>query len=213
MAAAYSLVIFDFDGTLADSATWFRGALDQMAVKHRFRPVRDDAEAERLRGLRTREIMSALGISMWQLPRLAIELRMLATAAADRIALFDGIGELLDTLAARDIVLAVVSSNAEATVRRVLGAREARVAHFSCGASLFGKAAKLTQLVRRLGVPSASVLCVGDEIRDIEAARQAGLACVAVTWGYATAAALRAAGPDRIVSTVRELAEHMDAAP
>lgn len=202
---AYSLVIFDFDGTLADSAAWFRGALRDMAVKHRFKQIADDAEVEHLRGLRTREIIAALGIKMWQLPVLAFEFRQLALAAAGTISLFPGVGELLDDLARRGVVVAVVSSNAEATVRRVLGPREERVAHFSCGSSLFGKASKLTQVVERLGVPRAAVLCVGDETRDVEAAKEAGLTAAAVTWGYATEAALRAAEPDALVASVDEL--------
>lgn len=202
----YSLVIFDFDGTLADSAAWFRGALRAMSEKHGFRSVTSDAEVEHLRGLRTREIIAALGISTWQLPLLAVEFRQLALAAAGTITLFPGVDELLDALAARGVVVAVVSSNAEATVRRVLGARASRVAHLSCGASLFGKASKLTQLVRRLGVSPEAVLCVGDETRDVEAAHEAGLGCAAVTWGYATEAALRAASPDMIVTQVEDLA-------
>lgn len=201
----YLLVVFDFDGTLADSASWFRGALRQMAVKHRFKQV-DDAEIERLRQLRTREILAALGISRWQLPFLARDLRRLATAAAATIPLFPGIGELLDALAERGITVAVVSSNAEATVRGVLGARARHVAHYACGSSLFGKAAKLTHLLRRLGTSRSEVLCIGDETRDVEAAKAAGLKSVAVTWGYASEAALRNAGPDRLVASVAELA-------
>ena len=75
-----------------------------------------------------------------------------------------------------------------------MGAAAALIDDFDCGASMFGKAGHLRRVVRRSGVPATQVLCVGDEVRDIEAAAAAGLDIVAVSWGYALPAALAAAG-------------------
>jgi phosphoglycolate phosphatase len=56
---------------------------------------------------------------------------------------------------------------------------------------------------------SASSLAIGDEIRDIEAARAAGIACAAVTWGYAALEALRALGPDLVFDGIGDITRHL----
>ena len=103
---------------------------------------------------------------------------------------------MLRTLRNSGLMLALVSSDNEANARRQLGEAARLFSHFDCGASLFGKAAKFRRVVRRAGVAAAQAISIGDEVRDIEAARAAGIACGAVMWGYAAPDALRALGPD-----------------
>ncbi len=158
--AALERVVFDFDGTLADSAQWMRGVIDQMAIKHHFRRV-EEHEIEVLRGRTTREILEHLGIDTWRLPFIARDVRRLSADAAGEIGLFAGVTELLEQLARDRIRIAVLTSNGERAVRAVLGKHAELVRHYVCGASLFGKAPKLAKLVRSLDVAAAKVLCVG----------------------------------------------------
>jgi phosphoglycolate phosphatase len=195
------LVILDFDGTIADSAPWFFSVFNDVAARHGFRQVTEE-EGQALRSKGTREIIAHLGISPWRLPLIARDMRR-RNSQATGITMFPGMADLLGALKARGIAVATVSSNAEDNIRRVLGASATHIDHFLCGSGLFGKAAKFRRVMG--GYPPARVLAVGDEIRDIEAARQAGIACVAVTWGYAAEDALRAAGPDAVANTVAGL--------
>ncbi|PMY89178.1 HAD family hydrolase, partial [Pseudomonas sp. FW305-62] len=90
--------------------------------------------------------------------------RRLAAQAAPSISLFPGVSEMLKRLAGRGVKLAIVSSNSEDTVRKVLGPDLAGlVTHYGCGASIFGKAAKFREVIRKAGVAEADVLSVGDE--------------------------------------------------
>ena len=114
--------------------------------------------------------------------------------------------DMLRRLSARGVKVAIVSSNSEAVVRRVLGPELAGlVAHYGCGASIFGKAAKFRQVIRAAGVADADVLSVGDEVRDIEAARKVRLAAGAVTWGYATPEILQAQRPSAMFETTDDV--------
>ena len=70
-----------------------------------------------------------------------------------------------------------------------------RFTHYACGASLFGKARRLRALIRDAGVAPSETLYVGDEIRDHQAATEAGCAFGAVAWGYTRADALAARTP------------------
>ena len=100
-------------------------------------------------------------------------------------------------IAETGVPLAILSSNRADTVRRVLGPENAaRIGAYACGASLFGKAQRLRGLLARSGVAPDRALCIGDEIRDLEAARAVGCPFGAVAWGYTDPQALAAQGPD-----------------
>jgi phosphoglycolate phosphatase len=190
-AMSYRLVIFDFDGTLADSLPWFRGVFNEVAIRHGFRTLQP-AEFEALRGLPSREAMCRIGVPTWKLPIIAKDMKSLMARDIASIELFDGVSEMLRGLKSAGVRLAVVSSNSEANVRRVLGPDNAfRIDHFGCGVAIFGKAAQFRTILRHAGVEPAHALCVGDEIRDAEAALSLRIPFAAVAWGYATSESLR----------------------
>ncbi|HZW13989.1 MAG TPA: HAD hydrolase-like protein [Noviherbaspirillum sp.] len=187
---SYNLVLFDFDGTLADSFPWFLKTINQLADKHGFKRIVQH-EVEALRHLSSRDLMAHLGMPLWKLPAVTGDMRRLMTENAAAIPLFDGVRSMLERLAASGITLGVVTSNTEANVRAILGDTYVPlVRHFECGASMFGKKAKFRKLVKAAGVAPGRILCVGDEIRDAQAASEAGLDFAAVGWGYTNPDAL-----------------------
>jgi phosphoglycolate phosphatase len=206
-----SLVIFDLDGTLVDSFPWFLRTVNDVADRFGFRRVRDD-EVEALRHAGTREILSRLEVPLWKLPVIARHMRRLKSEQASGIALFDGADAMLHKLADAGLRLALVSSDSEANARIKLGTAAALFSDFDCSASIFGKSAKFRRVLRRAGAARARTIAIGDEIRDIEAARAAGIACGAVTWGYAAPEALRALRPDLVFERMDDIAHALIAA-
>ncbi|RXH26828.1 MULTISPECIES: HAD-IA family hydrolase [Bradyrhizobium] len=202
----YALAIFDLDGTLADSFPWFLRTVNDIADRFDFRRVADE-DIEGLRHASTREILSQLEVPLWKLPAIARHARRLKAEAAAEISLFAGVEAMLRTLAENGVQLALVTSDSEANAREKLGEATALFAHFDCAASLFGKPAKFRRVVRRAGVEPGQVIAIGDEVRDIEAARAVGIACGAVCWGYAAPAALRARAPEHVFERMDEIAD------
>jgi phosphoglycolate phosphatase len=201
----YKLAIFDLDGTLADSFPWFSRVLNGVADEFGFRRVRED-EVDALRRLGPRELLKHLDVPLWKVPRIATHMRRLKAQHLADIPLFPGAPAMLRVLSDKDVRLAMVSSDHEVNVRTQLGPElAALVAQFACGASLFGKAAKFRRVVKRSGLAPADIIAIGDETRDIEAARAAGIACGAVAWGYADPAALRAQKPDHMFTAIEEI--------
>jgi phosphoglycolate phosphatase len=201
----YRLAIFDFDGTLADSLPWFRSVFNSVATRYGFRAL-DDAEFEELRGMGNREIIRRVGVPLWKIPMIAAHMKRLMAEDIDGIALFDGAAEMLRDLKSSGMRLAVVSSNSEKNIRRVLGHENAAlIDHYGCGASIFGKPPKFRQVLRRSGVRAHEAICIGDEVRDAEAARSLGIPFAAVSWGYATPELLASQEPDQMFVSVGDI--------
>jgi phosphoglycolate phosphatase len=203
-----SLAIFDLDGTLADSFPWFLRNLNGVADRFGFRRI-GDGDVESLRHLGSREILRRLEVPVWKLPMIARHMRRMKAAHLADIPLFPGAEAMLRSLRDGGLTLALVSSDHEANARRQLGEAATLFSYFDCGASLFGKAAKFRRVVKRAGFTPAQAISIGDEVRDIEAARAAGIACGAVMWGYAAPGALRALKPDMVFERMEDVAARL----
>jgi phosphoglycolate phosphatase len=202
----YRLVIFDFDGTLADTFPWVLGAMNDVADRFKFRRVRD-GELDDLRHCDAREVMRRLGIPRWKLPMIARYVRARMAEDIDQIQMFPGAGEMIDELADAGVKLAVVSANGEETIRRVLGPRAGRISAIAAGVSLFGKRGKLLRMSRMIDVEAGHTMVIGDEIRDLRAARSARMAFGAVTWGLTRGEALAAGGPAALFSEMADISK------
>lgn len=206
---SYNLAIFDFDGTLANTVPWFAGVVNRVADRYGFKRV-EKPDHETLRGYGPRRVLQALGVPLWKVPLIAYHLRALLARDIDQISLFDGVDTLLQTLSRESVLLAVVSSNSYDNVCRILGPENAAMIDtFACGVSIFGKAVKLRGVLGSCGVPGSEAIYIGDEVRDIEAARAAGVASGAVSWGYNTVESLRACAPDEIFTSINEMVERI----
>jgi phosphoglycolate phosphatase len=205
----YKLVIFDFDGTLADSLPWFSRVLNDVADRYRFKRVAAHEE-DMLRAMDPRTLMRHLGIPAWRLPLIVRYMRKRKSQELDQTHLFDGVDRTLRRLVDAGIATALVSSNIEPNVRTILGPENASlIRYFECGASLFGKASHFRKVLRRSGTPAGDAICIGDELRDLEAAQKVGIAFGAVTWGFSTAEALIARGPTLVFRSVGEIADQL----
>ena len=204
---SHELIIFDCDGTLANSLPAMRLVYNELAAAHGLRQVAESEEPH-FRQLHGMALLRALQIPLWKLPRIMKDMRARVAEYAGRWGLFQGVAEALRDLVGKGKRLGIVSSNSQANVQAVLGPEQARLVEFyDCGASMFGKARKLRRVVRTSGVASAKVIYVGDEVRDGEAAREAGIAFGAVAWGYHELALLQTQHPRASLHTPAQLAE------
>lgn len=202
--ARYRLAVFDFDGTLADSLPWMLGVLDGVADRFGFAKLGHD-ELHALRGLDSMAILKRFELPLWKVPRVAAHMR--ALAKTERMPLFDGVEAALRELHARGVELAVVSSNGAETIRRSLGGEvSASIGWYECGASMFGKAAKLKKVLAKSGRDAREAIYVGDEVRDADAAASAGMPFGAVSWGYNDLDVLLTKRPAEVFASVAEIA-------
>ena len=201
-------ILFDLDGTLADTAPDLAGAVNRLRSERGLPPtpyaqLRPVASAG-ARGL----IGAAFGIEPTdsQYPALRDAFLVNYTAAiADASTLFDGVPELLAALSARGIVWGIVTN--KATVLTELLVPKIGLSHAGCvvcgdtTAYLKPHPAPLLEAARRIDVPANECWYVGDDARDIEAGRAAGMATVAAGWGYCGHAGPGDWGADVIAAT------------
>jgi phosphoglycolate phosphatase len=200
-------VIFDFDGTIADT---FGLAVEIFYhVTKRKMPLQAD-EIARLRELSLPEVAVALGVPFWKVPYFAWRGRRLFAKRLHQATVVSGMTALLESLQA-DYDIYVVSSNSEKNVETFM--REHGLSSYFQqvygNARLQGKARILRRICRRGAYESARTVYVGDETRDIEAAHHAGLKSVAVAWGYNNIKALHRHQPDKIVFDPSEIISYL----
>lgn len=202
----YKLVIFDFDGTLADSFPYFLKSVNVLADQYNFSRIAAETIDE-LRGMDARQLMQLAKLPAWKIPFIARSFIRLMAQDIDQINVFDGIPELLRQLSAHGVQQAIVSSNSKENVRRILGPDTASlIQHYECGTSLFGKQGKFKKVMAKSGVSPTDTISIGDEIRDGQAALAAGISFGGVSWGYARADALKLQPTTLLFKTVAEIA-------
>jgi phosphoglycolate phosphatase len=203
----YKLIIFDFDGTLADTFPWFINVINQVADKYKFRRIKT-SEVETLRGYSAMKVMKHLQISFWKMPIIANHMRGLMTKDINKIVLFDGVDDILQQLSNKGVRLAVVSSNSYDNISQILGTENlALIDYYECGVSIFGKPAKLRKIIMISGVKHNESIFIGDEVRDIEAAKNINIASGAVSWGYNRIEKLKEQFPDELFVSIDEIIE------
>ncbi|PKO14310.1 MAG: HAD family hydrolase [Chloroflexi bacterium HGW-Chloroflexi-10] len=192
----YKLVIFDFDGTLADSFPWFLTVFDELAERFNL-PKMEKKHLEKLREMDINHLLREYNIPLWKMVKIGNHLKKMMSNQIEKINLINGMQQVIDSLVAQEVRLAVVSSNAEENVRQVLGAHNAvHFEQFECGVSMFGKKSKFLKVLKKTGINAQHTLCIGDELRDLVSAKQASIPFGAVSWGYSSKETLLAHAPD-----------------
>ncbi len=201
----YKLLIFDFDGTLADTLGCFRAHFNATAEKYGFKPILDD-EIDSFRRLDPDSLMGRLKVAFWKLPFIAHHMRKLMAKEIDPIKPFPGVPQALKKLAQRGYLLTLVSSNSGSNVRKVLGPETiALFKRLEFGAGLFGKTKLLKRVLRWSRMSASEAIYIADELRDVEAAHETGIAFGAVSWGYCPLTTLRTHKPEMVFKKVADL--------
>jgi phosphoglycolate phosphatase len=183
-------VLFDFDGTLADTAPDLAAAVNRMRLEQGHEPL----PLERLRPFASAGarglLQAAFGIKPDDAEYKAMRqefLDLYAETCCGQTDLFPGIGELLRELAARDIRWGVVTNKATRFTERILTHLQLKPDCVACGDTtphLKPHPAPLLHAAAQLNLPPASCCFLGDDLRDMKAARAAGMRPIAVDWGY-----------------------------
>ncbi|WP_159084355.1 HAD-IA family hydrolase [Dongshaea marina] len=198
-------LIFDFDGTLADTFSLYLKVMRSIHREYGFKYISDEHIA-RYQQMSGREIFRDLGISMLHLPRVVRRVRKEFKKELNTQQMFSGWPEVLISLKARECRLYIVSSNSGASISRLMENHDAN--HFEKIISeprIFGKARSIRKLMKQRNMDPRHTYYIGDELRDIDAARRSGIAIISVSWGYNCPKTLATRQPDFMINHPSEL--------
>ena len=196
-------IIFDMDGTLADSIPILIEVMNDLKIIQRTL-TRDDYE--RAKNLPIKAILKELGVPLWRAPGILVKGRAALTKRINEVPFFTGMDTAVEILA-KDHQLFVMSSNSLVNVQKFLDIHGIRdyFEEVYGGVGIFGKARMLRKIIEDHGLEKADTYYIGDEIRDVEAAKKAGVNSIAVTWGFNGEELLETYSPNHIAHTPEEL--------
>lgn len=162
---------------------------------------------QQLRGLSMANMARRLGYRWWHAPILFYKGQRRMHQAIKHLRSFEGMPELIRKLHAEGHELFVLSTNSKRNVEHFLQTQKIRkyFQEIYGGVGMFSKASGLRHLFKEQNLDIKQAVYVGDELRDVQAAKAIGLRAVAVTWGFANPKDLRAAKPSSLANTPDEL--------
>lgn len=191
------VIIFDFDGTIADSFDYVFGFLrTQAGLPEEFTA----REAAPYHEMSMRKMAVNLGVPRWKLLFVYFKGRRAMRKHLQKVSPFDGMPEVISMLHKRGFKLYIVSANSGRNVHKFLRSNQLN-SYFSTvkgNASMWGKASLLEKLITRHNINREQCWLIGDEVGDMLAARAVRIHGMAVGWGFADKTTLLAAA-DKVV--------------
>jgi HAD superfamily hydrolase (TIGR01549 family) len=203
--AGNATVIFDFDGTLANSVDLMFRLYNDHALQFGYLPMARE-EFPALRRMGYSKAMRMKKVKVRMLPKIILTLGKEMRASMDEVKPYDGIVKTLHSLQNHGFSIGILTSNQAGLVDEFLKAHKFPEFDFVVSEkTLFGKDKALKRIFKRFGLDRDQVVYVGDEPRDIVASRKARIRSIAVTWGLGGHEAFEKTKPDILVSTPDEL--------
>jgi phosphoglycolate phosphatase len=202
------VIIFDFDGTIADTVDALVNIANRLAVEFNYIQITPE-ELGMLRNLTSREIIKYAGISIFKIPFLVKKVKSELKNKIHELKPIDGIQEALIELKNQGQRLGIITSNSQDNVTEFLKINnlDDLFEFIYSGVTIFGKTTIINNALRQKQLKPHEVIYVGDETRDIEASKKANIKVVAVTWGFNSEEVLSKQNPDFLINHPSELLE------
>ncbi len=198
-------VIFDFDGTLADSVGMICEMIDNL--------TESDFDKEELREISREglvEISKKLNLPLWSLPFFIFKVKRNLKSKVSMIKPFPGISGLLQALKSEGCQLAIVTNNRTDIVKSFLKRNNLLLFSWISGTTFsFNKAKRMEKILSKKEIDPKKTIYIGDQVSDIIAARKAGMISLAVTWGFDSKDSLMRKCPDFIASDPDDIIKYI----
>ena len=198
-------IMFDFDGTLADSKDVAFKIYNELAEEHNYKKIKK-SEIPEISRASIIEKCKMLNVPKFKLAFLFYEATKRFKEHILNINLFDGIKEVVDILNNEDFNLVVVSSNSEETIKEILQRNDVHVfTNIFSSKNLFGKHITINNYIKKNNLKREDIIYVGDELRDIDSCKKSGVKIISVSWGFDSPELLMNNKPDYLVNTPGEI--------
>lgn len=203
-------VIFDFDGTIADTFEHLLDILDQYSGDFGVE-LSDKKLMEDLRSIPSSELFKKFGIPKIFIPFLVRKIQKNLSKSIDKIYPFSDLVEVLPLLKDK-YNLGIVTSNSTSNVVKFLKKENIDDAfNFVYGSlSLFGKNKLIDKVLKSYKISKDDIVYIGDESRDVDAANNAGVKVISVGWGFNSGELLKKVNKDNYIDSPKLLLKKLD---
>ena len=200
------VIIFDFDGTIADTVDALVTIANRLALEFGYVPI-NSQELVLLRNLTAREIIKYSGVSLFKIPFMVKKVKGELKHKIPELTPIEGINAALIELHDQGYHLGIITSNSQENVNQFLKCHNLDYLFdfIYSGVTILGKTTIINNLLRQKQFKPEVVIYVGDETRDVESAKKANIKVVAVSWGFNSSEALGKQNPDFLIHHPREL--------
>jgi phosphoglycolate phosphatase len=201
-------ILFDFDGTIVDSLNLAFKIYNRIAHEYNCKSAKQ-GDMELLRTKKPQELLKAYGITDLKLLLLVLRIRKELSSHITEIELVKDIESSLKEIKSAGFRMGILTSNSRDNVCKILENNNiSNLFEFIySGKSFFGKDRVIRRVLNRENISRESVIYVGDETRDVEASKKAGIPVTAVCWGLNNRDVLASLLPDQIADKPGELFE------
>ncbi len=204
------LILFDFDGTIADTLGTVVNLYNKLAPENNM-PTVSNSQVQILRNQSAKEIIKEFKISPIKIMLIGNSIRKEVKENIKDIPIFDGIDLLFNNLKKKNIKIGILTSNSKENVELFLKNKKINSVDFIHGEkNIFGKAKVIEKVIKNEQISKNDVIYVGDEVRDIESAHKAKIKIISVSWGFNSKKRLKAANPDYLVDNPNEILNIVD---
>lgn len=199
------VIIFDFDGTIANTLAFIEKATIEIFGDSYFKGIKK-VNLSKLKNKESREVFKSLGIPLAKIPFILKKVSNFVYQEIDKVKPIAGMKEALSEIKENGHSLGILTSSPLKTVAKFLTINGFDFFDFVCSENnLFGKAKALKKILKERKLAVESVFYVGDEVRDIKAAQAAKIKIVAVNWGFNNEVILKKQAPDFLIKKPAEL--------
>ena len=193
-------IVFDFDGTIADTYQDILTIVNDLK-KDKYKEI----DFEDIRDHGARYLIKKAGIPFWKIPKFVYQAAS-KLKRKNNIRLFPEILDVFKELS-KKYKLGILSSNSEENIRIVLKKYKVEdlFEFIYSNSSIFGKHLVLKRMCRKYKINPEDIIYIGDEDRDIIAAKKAKIKIIAVTWGFNSEKLLKEKKPDYLVNNPKEI--------
>ncbi|MGA9381427.1 MAG: HAD-IA family hydrolase [Phormidium sp.] len=202
------VVIFDFDGTVADTFDALVTISNNLAPEFGYLPATPE-EISKIKDLTTREIIQRSGVAIYKLPFLLRKVIAELNSKIHALSPVEGMQTALFELKKQGNKLGIITSNDRENVQVFLQ-NNCLLDLFDfiySGTRLFGKSRVINNFLRQANLQPGEIIYVGDETRDIEAAKKSNIKVIAVSWGFNSRKILKQQKPDFLIEHPQQLIE------
>jgi len=197
--------IFDFDGTIADTHRYIVKISNRLSKEFNYNTISLE-EIELLKDKTAQEIINHLKVPILKIPAILARAKKEFHKEVASLKPFHGLKEMLKNLQKSGIAMGILSSNSYQNILKFLNNHDLNIFEFIHSSPMvMSKNKCLKKLMEEKNFSDKQILYIGDEVRDITAARKLGIKIAAVTWGYNSSKILREHQPDYIISKPDDL--------